>query len=956
MKIAIMTWFHYDNYGTVLQAAALVKALQNRGHQVDVIRYFPKEQVYSIPTKNLKKALVKRVRSQRQTEQNPPIVSVIAGEAFNAFREQYMTFTDYCSTLTDLESLNNSYDAFICGSDLIWLPRYFDPRYYLDFVKDTDCMIAYAPSLLDDGEADPTVLTRMGDLIRRFKHLSVREETGRKMLDSVFEIHTEEVADPVLMLSVEEWNSMIDEMERREAQQQETTAVLEETVEADYESFEDGTEITEDDEETAADIEGAEFAEAEADTDAEEAAETEADTDAEIVAETEADTDAEKAAETETDTDTEKFAEAEADSYMEEPIESDTDAGVSENSEPETDVELFAGMAAETDGVEADDASETTADIEPDVSAAADAEASDDDFAELIVEVSDSSDVSHAVSDDEEDEYEGDLVICFQGKHLLYWEAAEKLAARLSLRVQIIPIYQNDLDRKGCIQGTVSPLRFAQLIRDASYVCTDSYHATVLALQFGTELCCFERYTDRAELGRNARIRHILDAVGLLNRLYDSEASLETFLAPIDWIPVNYKLEALRIKSDRYLNDSLDAVETHVSEKSQPVPHVLETFSLCVGCGACEAVCEKDAVHLSMNRHGFLQAVVDEERCIRCGRCTEVCPLRERIAGNQIASGRLLSYTDEESAALHGVSAGGLAARLALVLHEQGYAAAGCVLDEAQQAAVHVLVKPDDEAELLEQFKGSKYLQSSMNNFWAELKDYDGPLVLFGTPCQIASARNVLAGREDVFYVDIVCGGVPSALLYRKYQESQNRKGFFRRPLPMDCFDRMVDLAQCNMQACYECRWRDRSAADLRIGDLRTDFAGRRGAERASLGIVLTDAGTQMINQLMISGYWEGLKKENLAAYIGTHQALNPIKPVFYEELTEQLGNEKTSMKRLLRNYVQPFEKRYSRLLHESMFYEVSEDAHESRGAMLPGETAPEPLLQLGDGKNSESK
>ena len=27
MKIALMTWFHYDNYGTVLQAAALVKLL-----------------------------------------------------------------------------------------------------------------------------------------------------------------------------------------------------------------------------------------------------------------------------------------------------------------------------------------------------------------------------------------------------------------------------------------------------------------------------------------------------------------------------------------------------------------------------------------------------------------------------------------------------------------------------------------------------------------------------------------------------------------------------------------------------------------------------------------------------------------------------------------------------------------------------------------------------------------
>ena len=37
MKIALITWFHYNNYGTVLQAAALSAVLRKMGHEVDVI-------------------------------------------------------------------------------------------------------------------------------------------------------------------------------------------------------------------------------------------------------------------------------------------------------------------------------------------------------------------------------------------------------------------------------------------------------------------------------------------------------------------------------------------------------------------------------------------------------------------------------------------------------------------------------------------------------------------------------------------------------------------------------------------------------------------------------------------------------------------------------------------------------------------------------------------------------
>ena len=41
MKIGILTWLHNGNYGSILQAYALQKALRNQGYQTENIDYAP---------------------------------------------------------------------------------------------------------------------------------------------------------------------------------------------------------------------------------------------------------------------------------------------------------------------------------------------------------------------------------------------------------------------------------------------------------------------------------------------------------------------------------------------------------------------------------------------------------------------------------------------------------------------------------------------------------------------------------------------------------------------------------------------------------------------------------------------------------------------------------------------------------------------------------------------------
>jgi glycyl-radical enzyme activating protein len=59
----------------------------------------------------------------------------------------------------------------------------------------------------------------------------------------------------------------------------------------------------------------------------------------------------------------------------------------------------------------------------------------------------------------------------------------------------------------------------------------------------------------------------------------------------------------------------------HNPESWAPGVQIAYTPGLCVGCGACAAVCPQDAHRVQDGRHTF-----DRSRCVACGKCVEACP------------------------------------------------------------------------------------------------------------------------------------------------------------------------------------------------------------------------------------------------------------------------------------------------------------------------------------------
>lgn len=49
----------------------------------------------------------------------------------------------------------------------------------------------------------------------------------------------------------------------------------------------------------------------------------------------------------------------------------------------------------------------------------------------------------------------------------------------------------------------------------------------------------------------------------------------------------------------------------------------------CCGCGACMAICPRNAITMLEDSEGFLYPVIDESKCVRCNICIRTCPDRK---------------------------------------------------------------------------------------------------------------------------------------------------------------------------------------------------------------------------------------------------------------------------------------------------------------------------------------
>lgn len=105
----------------------------------------------------------------------------------------------------------------------------------------------------------------------------------------------------------------------------------------------------------------------------------------------------------------------------------------------------------------------------------------------------------------------------------------------------------------------VSPAGFVNLVKNAEFVCTDSFHGTVFSIIYGKQFFTFKRFSEKATLSTNTRIDSLLKRMKLQKRLVTENYSIDEFLSmEIDYEIVHRNLDSFRNESLHYLMGALE--------------------------------------------------------------------------------------------------------------------------------------------------------------------------------------------------------------------------------------------------------------------------------------------------------------------------------------------------------------------------------------------------------------
>ncbi|MDQ0149538.1 polysaccharide pyruvyl transferase family protein [Eubacterium multiforme] len=215
-KIGIITYHHHYNYGTMLQALALQKAIENLGFESEIIDF---KQNNTLSIREL--LLLRLKRSSVYLRQLKKYYLLgkskkIFNERNNLFEEFYKTElhvgkNKYNSTRALMDN-PPKYDAYIVGSDQTWNP-YVAGRpeaFYLPFVDNDFLKGSYGPSLAVNN-LNYAQKQFLRERLNKFSFISCRERTGTELIKEIVQKPVTTVLDPTLLLDKKEWDKFCED-------------------------------------------------------------------------------------------------------------------------------------------------------------------------------------------------------------------------------------------------------------------------------------------------------------------------------------------------------------------------------------------------------------------------------------------------------------------------------------------------------------------------------------------------------------------------------------------------------------------------------------------------------------------------------------------------------------------------------------------------------------------------
>lgn len=214
MNVGIVTGYRIVNYGSVLQAYATQQVVNSLGYDSKLIR-FENNKKDSFAYLSLLRNLCSfyhwglRIEKIKLRKNRAAAPSKERRDKFDNFIRKHILETLPLSSGQELLDECKKYDILLAGSDQIWHPSNRPLHYYtLDFISNIK-KISYASSF--GVNKLPNQMKRgYKKALQAFDYITVREQSGVDIINGLG-LSAHLVVDPTLLLSCEEWNSVVTE-------------------------------------------------------------------------------------------------------------------------------------------------------------------------------------------------------------------------------------------------------------------------------------------------------------------------------------------------------------------------------------------------------------------------------------------------------------------------------------------------------------------------------------------------------------------------------------------------------------------------------------------------------------------------------------------------------------------------------------------------------------------------
>lgn len=163
---------------------------------------------------------------------------------------------------------------------------------------------------------------------------------------------------------------------------------------------------------------------------------------------------------------------------------------------------------------------------------------------------------------------EGKYILCyFLGNNPPHREFAKRLKEATGCKIVALThldeFVKSDEGYADDVPYDVDPADFLNLIRNAQYICTDSFHCTVFSMLYKKVFYTFRRYARRTKSSTNSRLDTLFRLAGVSGRILDGTEDIQKCLnMEINYDSVHRNFTKIRKESYQYLQKALEDKES----------------------------------------------------------------------------------------------------------------------------------------------------------------------------------------------------------------------------------------------------------------------------------------------------------------------------------------------------------------------------------------------------------